>query len=352
MTLIHDEDGNPNDTYYNSHYLAPGWLPGYPTYSVHTAEDSYQGDISVTRATALSDNTVYAQLGVDLGINNVNVIAHEMGITARLTDNPSEAIGGLKYGVSALQMSDAYATLANGGDHVEPTIISKVDRPNGKTIYPATRTRRPVSPPGEAYAGTQTLETVLQYGTGTGANYGCPAAGKTGHHQQLHRRLVRRLHAQALDGRVGRLPELRRLHERRQRPRARATAARWRHRSGVTSCSPPPTATAEPSRSRRQYWQGDEYFGKHAVSAYVPPRDHHDDDHVDHAGRDQRDHRRREHDLDTGHHGDARPTDDQPVATMAHAGSDRRRRAVLAVSDIESAADAKGRESRVRGRGR
>ena len=33
---------------------------------------------------------------------------------------------------------------------------------------------------GEAYAGTQTLETVLQYGTGTSANYGCPAAGKTG----------------------------------------------------------------------------------------------------------------------------------------------------------------------------
>ncbi len=33
---------------------------------------------------------------------------------------------------------------------------------------------------GEAYAGTQTLQTVLQYGTGTSANYGCPAAGKTG----------------------------------------------------------------------------------------------------------------------------------------------------------------------------
>ena len=44
MTLIHDYDGDPNATYYDSHYLAPGWLPGYPTYSVHTAEDSYQGD--------------------------------------------------------------------------------------------------------------------------------------------------------------------------------------------------------------------------------------------------------------------------------------------------------------------
>ena len=32
MTLIHDQDGDPNQTYYDSHYLAPGWLPGYPTY--------------------------------------------------------------------------------------------------------------------------------------------------------------------------------------------------------------------------------------------------------------------------------------------------------------------------------
>ena len=31
MTLIHDYDGDPNTTYYNSHFLADGWLPGYPT---------------------------------------------------------------------------------------------------------------------------------------------------------------------------------------------------------------------------------------------------------------------------------------------------------------------------------
>ena len=59
MTLIHDYDGDPNQTYYNSHELMPGWLPGYPTYHVQTAEHSYLGNISVTRATTLSDNTVY-----------------------------------------------------------------------------------------------------------------------------------------------------------------------------------------------------------------------------------------------------------------------------------------------------
>ncbi len=180
MTLIKDDDGDPNSTYYVSKFLPPGWLPGYPNYPVHTAEMSYQGTINVTRATALSDNTVYAQLGVDVGMQNVDQTAHEMGITARLTANPAEAIGGLKYGVDTLQMSDAYATLANGGDHVTPTIISKIVGPRGYTIYTANPHKTQVFTPGQAYAGTQTLETVLQYGTGTSANYGCPAAGKTG----------------------------------------------------------------------------------------------------------------------------------------------------------------------------
>ncbi len=179
MTMIHDDDGDPNQTYYVSKFLPKGWLPGYPDYSVQTAELSYQGSINVTRATALSDNTVYAQLGVDVGMQNVDKIAHAMGVTAPLTGNPAEAIGGLHIGVDTLQMSDAYATLANGGDHVAPTIISKVTQ-GGKTIYTANPHRTQVFSPGEAYAGTQTLETVLQYGTGTGASYGCPAAGKTG----------------------------------------------------------------------------------------------------------------------------------------------------------------------------
>src|SRR5581483_4446433 len=39
MTLIHDYDGNPNDTYYTSKFLAPGWNPFDPTWSVHTAEE-------------------------------------------------------------------------------------------------------------------------------------------------------------------------------------------------------------------------------------------------------------------------------------------------------------------------
>jgi penicillin-binding protein 1A len=180
MTLIHDDDGNPNDTYYNSEPLAAGWLPGYPTYAVHNAEGGGMGDISVTLATTDSVNAVYAQLGVDLGMTNVDAMAHAMGITSKLFGYPSEAIGGLRIGVSPLQMADAYATIANGGDHVPTTIISKVVLPDGQTKYFGNPSKTNVFSQGQAYAATQVLRTVVEYGTGTRANYGCPAAGKTG----------------------------------------------------------------------------------------------------------------------------------------------------------------------------
>ena len=277
MTMIKDDDGDPNATYYVSKLLPPGWLPGYPSYSVHTAEMSYLGTVNITRATALSDNTVYAQLGVDVGMNNVDQTAHEMGITSPLTGNPAEAIGGLHIGVDTLQMSDAYATLANGGDHVAPTIISKVIGPNGNTIYTANPDKTQVFTQGQAYAGTQTLETVLQYGTGTGASYGCPAAGKTGTTSNYTDAWF-----------VGYTPKL--------------STAVWvgypkaeTYMTDVNGLGPgyggtlaapiwkqfmedasgmatnPATGYCGDFPQPSQYWHGVEYFGKHAVSAYVPP---------------------------------------------------------------------------------
>ena len=123
MTLIHDYDGDPNKTYYTSKLLPAGWLPGYPTYSVHTAELSYQGTISITKATTVSDNTVFAQLAQDLTLPKVSATAHAMGITSSLTNYPSEALGAVS--VSPLEMADAYATIASGGIHHPPTAITQ-----------------------------------------------------------------------------------------------------------------------------------------------------------------------------------------------------------------------------------
>jgi penicillin-binding protein 1A len=180
MTLIHDYDGDPNSTYYTSKFLPVGWNPLDPTWSVHTAEETYQGVINITKATTVSDNTVYAQLAEDEGYDKLDATAHAMGVTSPLNGFPSEVIGGLKDCCTMLEMADAYATLANGGTHVAPTIISKVVFPNGKVVDLGNPPHTRVFSDGEAYEGTQVLKTVIQDGTGTSANYGCPAAGKTG----------------------------------------------------------------------------------------------------------------------------------------------------------------------------
>jgi penicillin-binding protein 1A len=185
MTLIHDYDGDPNQTYYTSKFLPAGWLSAAPTWSVHTAELTYQGTINVTKATIVSDNTVFAQLAADLGWKKLDAIAHAMGITSQLNGYPSEVIGGLADCCTMLEMADAYATIANGGSHIAPTIINQVVFPDGSTVNFGDPPRQTVFSSGETYAATKVLEGVIQSGTGTAANYGCPAAGKTGTAQNM-----------------------------------------------------------------------------------------------------------------------------------------------------------------------
>ncbi|HEX5193434.1 MAG TPA: transglycosylase domain-containing protein [Solirubrobacteraceae bacterium] len=187
MTMIHDYDGNPNDTYYTSRPLPLGWTPLAPDWSVHTDDYQYHGSINITHATAISDNTVFAQLVVDLGVDKMNQIARAMGITSPLSDNPSEVLGALTYGTTPLQMADAYATIADGGVHHDPTIIDKIVFPNGRTLNFGDKPGTRVFPYNQAYAGIQVLKGVLNDpgATGQGLSWGCPAAGKTGTAEDL-----------------------------------------------------------------------------------------------------------------------------------------------------------------------
>jgi penicillin-binding protein 1A len=79
-------------------------------------------------------------------------------------------------------MADAYATVADGGWRNRPTIITKVRFPDGHSELPARwRVHRVKAfPDGVTYEATKILEDNIQMGTGTHANIGCPAAGKTG----------------------------------------------------------------------------------------------------------------------------------------------------------------------------
>jgi penicillin-binding protein 1A len=155
--------------------------PSLEPWDVSTYSHTYSGTISIQQATLQSDNTVYAQLTLDVGPENVAAMAHRLGVESPLQPVPSIGLG--SNAVSPLDMASAYATLAAGGVYSRPMAIRKVILANGKEDTKAgwgTPARRRVIPDGVAYTVTKILEQNVLYGTGTRANFGRPAAGKTG----------------------------------------------------------------------------------------------------------------------------------------------------------------------------
>jgi penicillin-binding protein 1A len=153
--------------------------PTVRAWDVSTYDHSYLGWTSVERATLRSDNTVYAQLTLDVGPRNVAALARRMGVQSPLTAVPSIGLGTL--GVSPLDMASGYATLAAGGVYSRPTAIRRVVFPNGKVDSDIAKPERSrVLPDWSASVVTNILEDNIRSGTGTRANLGRPAAGKTG----------------------------------------------------------------------------------------------------------------------------------------------------------------------------
>jgi penicillin-binding protein 1A len=171
---------NPNSTYYESKPLNIN-DPVYGPWQVSTYSNSYAGTTSLASATLSSDNSVYAQLALDIGPDKVAEMAKAMGVTTELDGFPAETLGGLRLGVSPLEMAVAYATLAAGGIHREPVAIRKVEFPNGDVDRPDRPKPRRVMSEAGAYEVTKILHNNMTGGTGTGAYTGCSGqAGKTG----------------------------------------------------------------------------------------------------------------------------------------------------------------------------
>jgi penicillin-binding protein 1A len=171
---------DPDSTYYTSKPLDLN-LPEWGRWEVATYGESYSGTVSLHEATLASDNTVYAQLALDLGPQSVAETAREMGISTNLDGIPAETLGGLRLGVSPLEMSNAYATLASYGMRNEPIAIRKVVFPDGNVAETGKPKRKRVFQDGVAYEVTQILEDNVDGGTGTAAQTDCSyEAGKTG----------------------------------------------------------------------------------------------------------------------------------------------------------------------------
>jgi penicillin-binding protein 1A len=158
---------------------AGGW------WCVETYANDYYGWSDLVSATLRSDNTVYAQLTLDVGPERVAAMARKLGVRSPLDVKgsyvPSMGLGAIP--VSPMDLASAYATLAAGGVYSQPMAIRKVELANGKVDGQAgwgkPRRKRVVSD-GVAHAVTEVLERNMTSGTGTTAYFGIPSAGKTG----------------------------------------------------------------------------------------------------------------------------------------------------------------------------
>jgi penicillin-binding protein 1A len=161
-------------------------------FTVNNYDDAYSGVSSLARATTFSDNAVYAQVGIKAGTGRIARTAERMGIRTPVSSNYAITLGGLKQGVTPLDMAHAYETFATGGVLVTgslgagpkgPVGIRRITlRDNRNRVVVRNRPRRQqVITKKVAQTTTNILESVIRVGTARVAQLGKVRAwGKTG----------------------------------------------------------------------------------------------------------------------------------------------------------------------------
>ena len=157
---------------------------------VNNFESNYAGENTLANALTVSDNAVFAAVGITVGTKRIARLAEHMGIRTPVSSNYAMTLGGLHEGVTPLDMAHAYETFAEGGRRVYGTMGASNEGPVG---IESVRTlahdhlvaqnqvrKRPVLPRAIAQEVTAIMTTVVQHGTGTRAAFGQFAAGKTG----------------------------------------------------------------------------------------------------------------------------------------------------------------------------
>ncbi|HEX4283158.1 MAG TPA: transglycosylase domain-containing protein [Solirubrobacteraceae bacterium] len=166
---------------------------GKEHFIVHNFGNTYSGPITLQEATDVSDNTVYSQVGINVGTKRIAKFAKRAGIRTPVSSNYAMILGGLKVGVSPLDMAHAYETFAEGGRKVfDPTLGAPKQGPTGiaqiycpavcpqKNLVDTPEYERVLPAPIAAVVHSM-LTGVVQSGTGTSAAIsGVDVAGKTG----------------------------------------------------------------------------------------------------------------------------------------------------------------------------
>ena len=148
----------------------------------------YRGLISIRKAIEISDNVVAAKalqekVGTDYSYNFLK----KLGITSLTEDDrkspASLSLGGMRKGISPLEVAAAYGTVANKGVYVEPKLYTRIEDRNGQLFYKNVSEIRDVMSQENAFILTDMMHTVTEGSQGTGRNArlkGIEVAAKTG----------------------------------------------------------------------------------------------------------------------------------------------------------------------------
>jgi 1A family penicillin-binding protein len=147
---------------------------------------TFDGDMTVRHAYRLSINTVAIKVAdEEVGLETVAQTARRMGITTPIDRVPAMALGSAD--VIPIQMSEAYATLANLGVRTTPHAIVRVEAADGEVLWEPTHTSSRVLDPQVARLALSLMEEAVTRGTGTPGIRGggkvppeIPVGGKTG----------------------------------------------------------------------------------------------------------------------------------------------------------------------------
>lgn len=153
--------------------------PFAPTYAPKNFDGRFLGPITVRDALALSRNVCSVRVAHQVGIENVIRVAHDAGIKSSIEPHLAVALGSCA--VSPLEMANAYATIARGGQYMPEQFIRKVTDGNGVDVFTMQPQRTQVFPAQPVYQLLDVMQDVVQRGTGKQARMeSIPVAGKTG----------------------------------------------------------------------------------------------------------------------------------------------------------------------------
>jgi penicillin-binding protein 1A len=162
----------PTDIIVDEPVTIDGWSP-------RNANRTNLGPVTLREAFSRSINTISAKIGAQVGFATIADMARRFGITTSISTYPSMVLGSSD--VRLIEMTQAFASVANNGVLVRPYGIRRVVTADGRLLYQHESDEgRVLVAPWVAAEMTDLLQSAVLSGTGRAAQIGRPVAGKTG----------------------------------------------------------------------------------------------------------------------------------------------------------------------------